>query len=178
MVLGNKLAAQYSIMNGATTIGCDCQQGAITSAVKRAFWISTKWSNFDLLKRIQGKIRESNIKFEFYKVKAHQDEVKSVEELDRWERTNTKADFLAKQLLPLFFINGEPCIPTPINSKTGWMIKINNEVVTTNIRARIKNHIWAFQGKQFWIHRLQLSPGQVQYVWWEVLEYISKILHP
>jgi hypothetical protein len=111
----------------------------------------------------------SRVAFKFYKVKAHQDTVKSLDELDRWEKANVKADHLAKQYLEQFMLEGCPQIPITITTKSGWLISLNNEIITTSIQERIQSHIWAFQGKQFWVRCLQMPEAATQFIWWGIL---------
>mmetsp|Transcript_8494 Transcript_8494/g.16012 ORF Transcript_8494/g.16012 Transcript_8494/m.16012 type:complete len:1891 (+) Transcript_8494:4302-9974(+) len=170
----NKVTEQYNITSGKVMIGCDCQ--GVLNAVKNVFWVSSRWSNFDLLKRIQYEIRNAKVEYEYYKVKAHQDDIKKYDELDRWERANIKADFLAKQLIQQLGIEGYQELSIPITEKTGWMLKLNNSLVTKNIRERIRTHVWAFRGKQYWVRRLRLQEAQVQYIWWDILESLGNTL--
>lgn len=171
IVLVNQIVAKYNIVKGKVTIGCDCQ-GAI-SAVSNIFWISTRWNNFDLLKRIQNEVKSSVVHFDFHKVKAHQDEVKPYDELDRWEKANIKADFLAKQFLTQL---RAPAVQYASTEKSGWMIQLNGELITKNIKERIRSHVWGFKGKNYWIRKLDLPTAQVQYIWWDILTCMGTTL--
>jgi len=174
IVLVNQIAAKYNIVKGTVTIGCDCE-GAI-NAVSNIFWISTRWTNFDLLKRIQNEIRSSVVHFVFYKVKGHQDDFKPYEELDRWEQANIKADSLAKHFLMQLRAEAIPVVQYAGTDKTGWMIQLNGEIITKNIQNRIRSHVWGFKGKNFWIRKLDLPTAQIQYIWWDILSCMGTTL--
>jgi hypothetical protein len=175
IVLVSKVAKQYKINTGSVTIGCDCM-GAI-KAVERRDRVSVRWHNFDILRRIQYETRATPVKFYFHKIKAHQDDIRAYNELDRWEQANVLADRLAKEFLQdpsQSIMNPHP--DDHAARPYGWTLEINNTPIGNNIRERITEHIWSFKGKQFWCKKLRINPAMTQYIWWDVISAVGNNL--
>jgi hypothetical protein len=173
LVLFFNLQDKYNIQHGMATIGCDCL-GAI-QAVQRISYVTTKWTNFDLLFRIRKLIRVLKVKICFYKIKAHQDAFRSYQDLDFWEQANVGADRLAKSFLSQYKNDGSPPVQASPQDMTCWTLVLNGTRIINRCNTRIWEHIWTFPGKQFWCRKLHLGAATTQYIWWDVLTYISNM---
>ena len=86
----------WKIRSGAIVLGCDGINALYQALDIKNVTISSKQQQFDLLSGIQGYIRDSIIKFIPIHIKGHQDDLKMIDELDRWAIINIEMDLRAK----------------------------------------------------------------------------------
>ena len=85
----------HNITTGTVELGCDREE-AFKVATQHLFQPSTCMSHYNLTLKLHYLINNSPITWEFRHVKGNQDKLKSVDELDEWERLNVYADSLTK----------------------------------------------------------------------------------
>lgn len=119
----------------------------------------------------------TQIKFVFLKIKAHQDDICAYDELDPWEQANVRADSLAKQYLTEYQQQHTTCmIDMSVVDTSAWLLMINNIPIGNNVKQRVTTQVWSLRGKHFWCKRLKIPMARTQYIWWDVIESISKSL--
>ena len=70
-------------------------------------------------------------------VGGHMDDEKEWDELDIWEKTNVRADTMAKEALQYWVDSGRQLISTTPVPGTPWTISISGETITSKIRSEI-----------------------------------------
>ena len=109
-------------------------------------------------------------------VKGHQDKDKSYDELDCWGKANVHADRLAKEHMARV----REDLP-PIGTRHpdgGWTITINNRVIVRNFEATIIMHCTSNRTKEYWGHRMGISPKCIEDINWSVFQKNTKFLSP
>ena len=106
---------------------------------------------------------------------SQQDDIKKYDDLGKREKVNVEVDLLAKKTLLSYVTKGCPAIKTDIQKGDKWALLVDEEQVTSKIKKTIYNHIWAANGKEYWIKKLGIHPIYAHLVDWEVVRKASKL---
>ena len=92
----------------------------------------------NILILIKHQLDISSIKWSMRHVGGHMDDEKEWDELDIWEKTNVRADTMAKEALQYWVDSGRQRISTTPVPGTPWTISISGKRITSKIRSEIQ----------------------------------------
>ena len=100
-------------------------------------------------------------------VGGHMDDEKEWDELDIWEKTNVRADTMAKEALQYWVDSGRQRISTTPVPGTPWTISISGErTITSKIRSEIYESVWTPQIQKHWCKRMYIEHEQSNLIDW------------
>ena len=100
-------------------------------------------------------------------VGGHMDDEKEWDELDIWEKTNERADTMAKEALQYWVDSGRQRISTTPVPGTPWTISIFGErTITSKIRSEIYESVWTPQIQKHWCKRMYIEHEQSNLIDW------------
>ena len=140
----------WKIRSGAIVLGCDGINALYQALDIKNLTISSKQQQFDLLSGIQGYIRDSIIKFIPIHIKGHQDDLKMIDELDRWAIINIEMDLRAKNCWHENSRTGrylEYTVP-----KGMWKVSILGNRISNHLREYVRESIEGEAIADYWIN--------------------------
>jgi hypothetical protein len=163
------LAKEHGI-NGSITLGWDCKS-VLRNVFEHSF---TKPSqpHYDLLFATQQALRESHLEWKWRYVAAHQDDKRTWEYLDEWERMNVRMDFLAKAYWSVHNELETPYFSLP--AKNDWSIWHRGVRLTNWTNQKALELIYEKSTNDYWNkkHECQ-NNGQPD---WDAIEKATKMM--
>ena len=169
--IGN-LCMKYEIKRGTVHIGCD-GKGALDAIINKYEIVKSSRKHFDIISSIHRLIDFLPINWTFRHIKAHQDDIKSYDELTRWEQLNVEADTLAKEhmkemisednwmnerptLLPM-----ETCIITWTDSQG------RSHRISSNLTKVLNDKLGCTQLREYWKKKGKFTPYTERMIDWD-----------
>ena len=140
---------------GGITIGCDGKNALEQAVLVKDNVLSCQQQHFDLLSGIQGYIKDSCLTYIPKHIKGHQDDVKSYENLDRFEVLNVEADFNAKQYWIDKYGDKDklpPCMKYKI-PKGMWEISLLGVRLCKQLLGSLRESIQVSNAFEYWVER-------------------------
>ena len=157
----------HDINSGAIEVGLDGEQ-----AMKNVFgdWpLYPTQADYDLLKDLREKIRQSPLKWTGRWVEGHQDDSIRFEDLDRWGQLNVESDGLAKE-----YWNeckeSDAWIPNLGFSDESWSIWIQNKKLTKIDKQAVYDHVFSKKTKDYWSAKHHLSAEMITNINWDACQ--------
>ena len=153
-----------TVTSGHVTVGLDGEQ-----AMKQAF---SEWPldpcqpDYDMLQHIRGMIRASPLTFSSRWIESHQDDSKSVTQLDRWGRLNVECDGLAKAF---WNINASAKSWAP-NLQFGhekWSLWIDGKKLSRVDKKKLYAFTFSERTTTYWHRKSSLTPDLITSINWE-----------
>jgi hypothetical protein len=165
LVLIKHLCEVHNISDGSIEVGCDG-----LSALNRAFSyvsiINADEPSYDLLAAIQHYWKFSPISWKIRHVKGHQDDHKSIDQLDRWSRLNVEMDQLAKGYISTaknaprhFAVHSEP-----------WSLWVHDKKISSELSNTIYEIVHVKSVRDYWISKGRITSDTFDDMAWESIK--------
>jgi hypothetical protein len=161
------LCARYSITSGALEVGLDGDQ-----AMKNIFgnWpLHPKQADYDLLKDLRKKIKESPVTWTGRWVEGHQDDQLQFEDLDRWSQLNVECDGLAKDYWNAC-MESNSWLPNRGFADEGWSVWIEGKKLTKVDKQALYDHCFSKRTKAYWSKKNNLTAELITNINWEACQ--------
>ena len=167
-----KLCIKYHIKEGTVHIGCD-GKGAIDAIMNKYESVQTSRKHFDIISSIHKLIDLTPINWTFRHISAHQDDVKSYDELNRWEQLNVEADTIAKDHMKEMIAEEDWN-----KNRPNWLPLETCAVFWTDRQGRahricsklsvtLKNHTGSDRIRDYWVRKGKFTPLTERSIDWE-----------
>lgn len=172
----NAICLHHKIIDGSFTIGCD-NDSALDVAFDEGEVLCTS-SSFDIIRLIRYHLQQSPIKWNKQKVKGHQDKTTPYEELDKWGKSNIRADRKAALLMSTH----PQHVPFLDPAGAGWTLTINGTRVVANTSRELYNHITAAPIKRYWATKNYIDLDEYDddtlnaNIQWDAISKMSKMV--
>ena len=161
----------FDIQQGSVEVACD-GLSALNEVFDLRRRVSTKTPHFDLVVATRRIIQRSNQLTWFYRhVSSHQDDLRELEDLNRWETLNVEVDDAAKIHLREDYDKPNPRI---IIQDTPWMVSIDNRKLVRNIKDQLYTHVHLPALKAYWIKKDRFTDDNFDTVDWQAT---AKAMH-
>jgi hypothetical protein len=153
----------YNI-TGRIEVGCD-GLSALRQVEKTHDFINPNVPQYDLILATRTVICQSQCQWEWRHVKGHQDDTKTINELDEWSQWNIRMDEAAKscwQTTSHNYIN--PCI-----RGEPWRIAINGKKITSNLRETLREACNMPTALSYWDRKQRFGTLDSREIDWEAL---------
>ena len=165
------ICATEDVRSGSVSLYCD-GEGAIDFLNHFNDYIKTSTKHFDILSSITRAIKSTDIKWEFYHVKGHQDDERDIESLSREAQLNIIADHLAKEKMtasltsPDYSNLQDKVLPyTAVTAH--WIDKRHTKhKLHSTLQKSLHNHIHTSKLREYMIHKSKHTPYQEQLIDW------------
>ena len=164
----NNLCNTNNIKQGAVEIGCDSE-----TALRNVFNkhpITTKMASRDLLQACRHQLNVSLIQWTPRHVRGHQDTHHGT--LDEWAISNIDCDLRANERRE----QGEATPPHILLSGETWRLRINGEVINSNIAETLSEHCSKDEAYDYWVERGRIAPNCKDKVDWSALKRATSII--
>lgn len=148
----NDMCKRHNIVEGNVEIACDGLD-ACKVATRYEWTHATNMGHYDLASCLYQLLRQSKLSWTFRHARGYQDKIKSIDEMDIWEKLNMVADAHAKIALQRHIErkNGETVNMRQLqNALLALKVEYSGDIIAiaSNLRKRLKNHIaqeWILQ---------------------------------
>jgi hypothetical protein len=157
----------HGISEGAIEIGLDGDQAM--KAVANDWPLDPGCPDYDLLQHVRGLIKASKLKISFRWIASHQDNHKTLAQLDRWELLNVECDGLAKG----FWNSCALARSWPGSLQLGhekWSLWIDGKKLSTIDKDRVYAYTFAPLTEAYWQKKHSLTPILIKSINWEACE--------
>ena len=127
------LCEYFEITEGSVEVACD-GLSALNDVFDLHRQVSTKTPHYDLVVATRRIIQRSTQLTWYYRhVRSHQDDIRAMDELDRWETLNVEVDDAAKTHLR---VNYDAPNPRIIIQDSLWMLRIDDTKIVRTLKEQ------------------------------------------
>jgi hypothetical protein len=166
------ISTNYGV-RGKIVAGCN-GLSALRQVQKTIDFINPNAPQYDLILATRTVIRQTQWQWEWQHVKGHQDQTKTINELDEWSLWNIRMDETAKSIWQTTnkrYINpricGEP-----------WRIETNGKKITSNLRETLREVCNMPAAMAYWDRKQRLGPFSAREIDWEAFGNAMRVSPP
>jgi hypothetical protein len=161
------ICVRHAITSGAVEVGLDGDQ-----AMKNIFgtWpLNPKQADYDLLKDLRKKIKDSPITWTGRWVEGHQDDQTQLDDLDRWGQLNVECDGLAKAYWNEC-MNNDSWLPNKGFADEGWSVWIEGKKLTKLDKQALYDYCFSKRTKAYWSKKHNLTTELITNINWDACQ--------
>jgi len=167
------LCEYFEITEGSVEVACD-GLSALNDVFDLHRQVSTKTPHYDLVVATRRIIQRSTQLTWYYRhVRSHQDDIREMDELDRWETLNVEVDDAAKTHLRADYDAPNPRI---IIQDSPWMLSIDDKKIVRKLKEQIYSHVHLPELKAYWLKKERFTEETFEQVDWKATSHAMRNL--
>ena len=164
----NRLCTKHQIHHGSIEIGCDNQTALWNTFNQHP--VTTKMASRDLIQACRHQLNISPLQWTPRHVRGHQDTHNGF--LDDWAISNIDCDHRANERR---MQDDETPTHVLLSGET-WRIRINGEVINSNIVETLSEHCSKDEAYDYWVARGRIAPNCKDKVDWHTLKRATSMI--